>query len=97
MINEYGERFKVIKDFGGETLRLTLVKKQDYEDKEYSLYMVCKVRKNEDGKDEYIPLYPETFTPRQVEKFYKNPTYYEAVIQDSEETCEIIENIKNVE
>lgn len=47
--------------------------------------MVCKVRKNEEGKDEYIPLYPETFTPQQVEKFYKNPTYYEAYLQDSEE------------
>lgn len=89
MINEYGERFKVIKDFGGETLRLTLIKKQDYEDKNYSLYLVCKVVKNEEGKNEYIPLYPETFTPQQVERFYKNPTYYEAVKVDSEETWEI--------
>lgn len=47
--------------------------------------MVCKVRKNEEGKNEYIPLYPETFTPQQVERFYKNPTYYEAYLKDLEE------------
>ena len=85
MINEYAERFKVINDFGGNALRLTLIKKQDIENKKYNLYMVCKVVKNEEGKDEIIPLYPETFTDTQVERFYNHPTYYEAYMKDSEE------------
>lgn len=48
--------------------------------------MVCKVVKNEQGEEEIIELYPETFTPPQVEEFYKYPTYYEAYLQDSEES-----------
>ena len=79
------DRYKLIKDFGGEVLKLTLIKKQSFEDKEYDLYMVCKVRTGEQGEDEIIELYPETFTNQQVEEFYKKPTYYEAYLKDLEE------------
>ena len=79
------DRYKLIKDFGGEILKLTLIKKQDIKDKEYDLYTVCKVRTDEQGEEEIIPLYPETFTPAQVEEFYKKPTYYEAYLRDLEE------------
>lgn len=67
---------KRVKDFSGEEVILTLVKKEEYPDKEYDLYTVCKVIKRENEKDELFPLYDETFTKEQVSKFYKNAAYY---------------------
>ena len=86
MNHKHYKRYKLIKDFGGEILKLTLIKIQKIKDKEYDLFMVCKVVENEQGEEEFIKLYPETFTPEQEEAFYKYPTYYEAYLQNSEET-----------
>ena len=53
----------------GEKVKLTLKLKQEFKDKEYNLFTVCKVV----GKEK-IPLYNETFTHAQVIAFYENPT-----------------------
>ena len=49
-------------------MRLTLVKIKDYPD--YTRYQIVKV--DDDGNE--TPLYCESFTPDQVEDFYKPPT-----------------------
>ena len=70
-----GFNFKIRKDLGGEPIRLTLKLKEIYEDKEYNLYTIYKI-KEVDGKDEYLPLYTETFTRAQYNRFFDDPTYY---------------------
>lgn len=66
------EKGKTVRDFNGRMVKLVLVKKDVYEDKDYDLYTVCKVIGN--GKDRKLePLYDETFTPKQVEAFYDKP------------------------
>lgn len=71
-------QYKITKEFGGGFAKLQLVKKQDFENKQFSLYTVCKVRED-DGEKKYIPLYNETFTPRQVTAFYAIPGWYKAL------------------
>lgn len=68
----------------GNPLKLTLRLKEKCENKDYDRYSVCKVVE-EDGKLKYIPLYEETFTEKQYNKFFDNPTYYIAVTQDQEQ------------
>ncbi len=75
MSDNHNYKFKKVKDFSGETLVLTLVKKEEYKDKLYDLYTVCKVVQDGDEKIK-IPLYDETFTREQVESFYNDSTYY---------------------
>ena len=59
-------RIKNVKDFKtGEVVRLALVMKEEYPNKDFDLYMVCKVVNNE-----LVLLYNETFTKKQVEEFY---------------------------
>lgn len=67
--------FVIRKDFSGEPIRLTLRLKEVYENKEYNLYTICKVVKV-DKEDEFLPLYDETFTSKQYEKFFNDPSYY---------------------
>lgn len=71
---EKDRRYRNVRDFSGDTVVLTLKMKQKYKDKEYNLYTVCKVIKNGE-KEELIPLYDETFTREQVDRFYKGTTY----------------------
>lgn len=75
-------KFVISKDFSGAELKLTLVKKEEYKDKEYDLYSVCKVIEKEDGEVELVPLYNETFTPKQLDAFYNGPSSFIAVKQD---------------
>ena len=58
-------------------IKLTLIKKREYKDKDYDLYTICKVI--DVNKKKLLPLYDETFTPNQIEKFYKQPINYSAV------------------
>lgn len=81
MVERHNDKHRVVKDLSGEPLRLALVKKEEYEDKEYDLYTICKVLKR-DEEYEYIPLYSETFTPQQYAAFYDNATYYIAVTEE---------------
>ena len=67
--------FVIRKDLSGEPIRLTLRLKEVYEGKKYNLYTICKVI-TVDKKDEFLPLYDETFTPKQYEKFFDDPSYY---------------------
>ena len=66
-------------------IKLTLIKKREYKDKDYDLYTICKVIEipsaidTKNKKNKIIPLYDETFTPTQIEKFYKQPINYSAV------------------
>ena len=71
-------QYKVTKEFGGGLARLELVKEQDFPNKQFSLYSVCKVTE-EDGEKKYTPLYNETFTPQQVRAFYAIPMWYKAL------------------
>ena len=75
-----GSKFKIVIDFGGEPLKLKLKLKQEFKDKKYDLYTVYKVI-----GDEEIPLYNETFTEDQVEKFYKHPSFYLPELDEEEE------------
>ena len=75
-------RYRIVKCMDGKPLKLTLVKKEEYEDKDYDLYEVCKVIENEEGKKERVKMYNETFTKRELHKFYNDPTYYIAVSPD---------------
>lgn len=64
-------REQKIKNFGSDQIVLTLKLKEKMSNKNYDLYTVCKIV---DEKE--IPLYNETFTNEQVEKFYQKPSYY---------------------
>lgn len=76
--------FKNVKDFDtGEILKLTLIKKEEYPHKDYDLYTVCKILENKETEEEQvIPLYNETFTSKQIDEFYNEPTYYVAGLQE---------------
>lgn len=76
--NEEGKqdyRVRIGKDYSGAILKLTLVKKQECVGKDYDLYTVCKVIDNGVGKRTFESLYDETFTDKQIEKFYNNPRF----------------------
>lgn len=64
-------RVKKSKNCYGTPAMLTLIKKEEYKNKEYDLYMVCKVVEV-DGEFIYTPLYSETFTSKQIEDFYND-------------------------
>lgn len=64
-------REQKIKNFGGEQIVLTLKLKQEFKNKPFNLYDVCKVV---DGNN--IPLYSECLTEEQVNKFFDKPSYY---------------------
>ena len=88
MVEISSDKYMVIKDFTGEPLKLTLVKKEEYPDKEYNLYSVCKVveddTKEGDERYTFIPLYDETFTEDQYNEFYNVPRHYIAVKQEED-------------
>lgn len=89
--NEEGKqdiRIKVGKDYSGAAIKLTLVKKQECKGKDYDLYKVCKVIDNGVGKREFIPLYDETFTEQQVEKFYTSKSRFHSEEDEEEEIYE---------
>lgn len=70
--------FKKVRDFNtGEVVKLALVLKEEYPNKDYDLYMVCKVVNNE-----LVHLYNETFTDKQIDEFYNEAAYYEAKMQE---------------
>lgn len=71
MLYKRNGREQRIKSFGGEQIVLTLKMKQEFPDKNYNLYTVCRLKNNEE-----IPLYDETFTNEQLNKFYNKPSYY---------------------
>lgn len=77
--NEEGKqdyRVRIGKDYSGAILKLTLVKKQECVGKDYDLYTVCKVIDNGVGERTFEKLYDETFTDKQIEKFYSNPRFH---------------------
>lgn len=80
-MRNYKSKFKIVMDFSGEPLKLKLKLTQEFKDKNYNLYTVYKVTSN----DEEIPLYNETFTEDQVEKFYKHPSFYLPELDEEEE------------
>lgn len=74
--NEEGKqdyRVRIGKDISGKTLKMTLEMIQECKGKAYDLYQVCRVEDNGVGERKFIPLYKESFTPKQVEEFYNPP------------------------
>lgn len=80
ILNKKECRVRIGKDYSGAILKLTLRKKQECVGKDYDLYTVCKVEEKEDVNGEkeleFTPLYDETFTDKQIEKFYSNPRFH---------------------
>ena len=73
-------RFRIGKDYSGKLLKMTLKMKQECKDKEYDVYQVCKVEDDGVNKPNFIPLYTETFTARQLEEFYNPPVRQNSLI-----------------
>lgn len=79
-----GDRCNLVKNFDGTPLKLELKLEQEFVDKKYDLYAVCKVVEK-DGEKEYIKLYSETFTPEQVRAFHSKNRYYLTDEENEEE------------